>query len=129
MAEIPRADYLRQQEATLALWIDDKAKREQPLKWGSDSDQATVGKAMAEMSSRDLREKVAGIKSPVLVVAAPVAFGIVTKEEARKRYLAQVEKIPNKTVVIAEKSKHFVMFDEPEWLWQRIEEFATASRK
>ena len=34
VAEIKREDYLRQQEATLALWIDDKAKRALPIKWG-----------------------------------------------------------------------------------------------
>ncbi len=129
MADATRADYLRQQEATLAVWIDDKTKRERPLKWGADSDQATVGKAMAEMMSRDLRDDVAKIKAPVLLVAAPVAFGAVTKEQARKRYLAQVAKIPNKKVAVAEKSKHFVMIDEPEWLWQQIEEFAAANRQ
>jgi len=129
MAEAKKEDYIRQQEATLALWIDDKAKRDLALKWGADSNQATVGKAMAEMMSRDLRDDVAKIKAPVLLVAAPVAFGVVTKEEARKRYLAQVEKISDKKVAVAAKSKHFVMIDEPEWLWQQVEEFAAANRK
>ena len=79
--------------------------------------------------SRDLRAKSAGIKSPVLLIAAPQGGGTVTKDQIAKRYLAQVEKIPNKTVVMAENSKHFVMYDQPEWMWQKMEEFLAGNGK
>ncbi|CAN5403201.1 alpha/beta hydrolase [soil metagenome] len=118
-----REQYLKQQAATLANWIEDKPLRERTAKWGADSDQKTVGAAMADMIGRDLRSEVSKIKPRMLIVTAPVAFFNVTKEEARNRYETQVKAIPNGKVVYAEKSKHFVMYDEPEWLWKQIDEF------
>jgi pimeloyl-ACP methyl ester carboxylesterase len=123
MGSATRKDFLKQQDATLTNWIDDKARRERAAKWGADSDQKTVAAAMADMLAHDLRPDLAKIKSRVLLVAAPVAFGAVTQDDAHKSYKAQVESIRDCTIAIAAKSKHFVMYDEPEWLWKTIDDF------
>jgi pimeloyl-ACP methyl ester carboxylesterase len=118
-----REEYLQRQQMILNSWIDDLKNRQKAQKWGADSDQKTVAIAMGEMFGRDMRTDVSKIKQRVMLIAAPAPFPGKTKEELKLAYLAQVDKIPNKEVVYAEKSKHFIMFDEPEWMCQQIERF------
>jgi N-formylmaleamate deformylase len=78
------------------------------------SDPATVGRAMREMMSTDLRAEVAKIKVPVLLVGAGTA------EEA---YAKQIAAIPRHQLVMAKDAKHFVMLDAPELFYATIERF------
>jgi N-formylmaleamate deformylase len=125
-----REDFLKQQKDMFGMWVTDPKKLELLTKWSEASDQATVGRAMGELWSRDLRPEGAKIKAPVLLVgAAPDAWPGVTGEEMQKRYKSQVAKVPDATVVFAAKAKHFIMFDEPDWLNKQIDEFLKAKRK
>ncbi|MFL5328849.1 MAG: alpha/beta fold hydrolase [Gemmataceae bacterium] len=128
IATATREVYLQRQRGTISAWISDEAKRDLVLKMGADSDQKTFATAMGELFGRDLRGDVAKVKGPFLLIAAPSPFPGMTSEELKKRYLAQVEKMPNKTVAFAEKSKHFVMYDEPQWMWEQIEKFVQSDR-
>ena len=47
----------------------------------------------------------------------------VTLEQATKNYETQIKAIPNKTMAVAKKSKHFVMYDEPEWMLKQMDVF------
>jgi pimeloyl-ACP methyl ester carboxylesterase len=118
-----REEYMKHQERTLSNWLPDAAKRKQVLAWGAASDQKTVATAMGELMSSDLRQEVSKIKSRTLLIAAPAPFEGFTKEELQKRYSSQVDRIPNGKVVFAEKSRHFIMYDEPEWMREQIEKF------
>ena len=130
VTEAKREDFLKHQKAFFGRWVTDPKKVALLAKWSEASDQATVGRAMGELWSRDLRPDVAKIKAPVLLVgAAPDGWPGVTGEDMQKRYKSQVAKAPDATVVFAAKAKHFIMFDEPEWLNKQIDEFLKAKRK
>lgn len=118
-----REEYLTHQARTLTNWLSDPAKRELAKKWGADSDQKMVATAMGELFSSDLRQEVSKIKSRTLLIAAPAPFGNFTREELQKRYSSQVDKIQNGKMVFAEKSRHFIMYDEPQWMVEQIEKF------
>jgi N-formylmaleamate deformylase len=124
-----REDFLKQQRAMLQMWITDPGQVDLAARWAESSDQGTVGKAMGELWSRDLRPEVVKIKAAVLLIgAAPGGSGEVPAEEMKQRYRAQVEKIQDRTVVFAAKARHFIMFDEPDWLNRQIDEFLAARR-
>jgi pimeloyl-ACP methyl ester carboxylesterase len=123
---LARGPFLAQSKSMLKFWISDPKKREAAEKWGEDSDQATVVRAMAEMCSTDVRPRLSRIKTPVLLIGAwskdTEALGL-KRDKAAKTYSDQVSGIPQHKVVMAENAKHFIMFDAPEWLFAQIDEF------
>jgi len=92
------------------------------------SDPKAVAQAMYELMTIDLRDDVSRIRSPVLLIGSG---GLIippeTKETIRARYEAQVAKIPNHKVLLAEKAKHFIMFDDPQFLFSTVDDFLKAS--
>jgi pimeloyl-ACP methyl ester carboxylesterase len=92
------------------------------------SDPKAVGLAMYELMTTDLREEVSRIKSPLLLIGNG-AF--ITSPQMRKpieaAYEAQVAKVPNHKILIAEKARHFIMFDDPNFLFSAIDDFLRAS--
>jgi N-formylmaleamate deformylase len=92
------------------------------------SDPKAVGLAMYELMTTDLREDVSRIKSPLLLIGNG-AF--ITSPQMRKpieaAYEAQVAKVPNHKILIAEKARHFIMFDDPNFLFSAIDDFLRAS--
>jgi pimeloyl-ACP methyl ester carboxylesterase len=126
MAKAPREQYLKNQEMILQNWIKDKKHLETVKKWGTDSDQATVARAMADLFSKDLRGEVARIKSPVLLLGAFTKememYGL-NRKTITERYTAQVAKIPQHEVAVAEDSRHFIMYDAPQWMFAQMDKF------
>lgn len=45
------------------------------------------------------------------------------KKTVQERYEAQVASIPNHKVLLAEKARHFIMFDDPAFLFSTIDDF------
>lgn len=92
-------------------------------RWGATSDPATVGRAVAEMMTTDLRRDVARITQPVLLVMAAGALPEPVRAPMLASYRAQVAAAPNARVVVAENARHFVMLDDPEFLVDAIATF------
>lgn len=92
------------------------------------SDPKAVNLAMYELMTTDLRDDAARIKSPVLLIGSG-AFA--TSPEMLKtiqaRYEAQVAKAPNHKALIAEKAKHFIMLDDPKFLFSAMDDFLKTS--
>ena len=88
------------------------------------SDPGAVAQATYELMTTDLRDDVARIESPVLLIGA---FGAMSSPEMRavmeQSYQLQVSEIPDRQFVAAENARHFVMLDDPEFLWRTIEPF------
>lgn len=89
------------------------------------ADVKTQAKVMYEMMSTDLRETVASIKCPVLLLGAWIAYKNygVTHESAVAMYTAQVSNVKQATVEITDTGKHFIFYDEPAWFFQKTDAF------
>jgi pimeloyl-ACP methyl ester carboxylesterase len=126
MGKAPREQYLTQQKTMLKNWIKDKKHCEDAEKWGADSDQATVAGAMAELFAKDLRPEIGRIKGPVLLLGAwskeMESYGL-KREVVTKRYEDQLAGAPHHKVLIADNSKHFIMFDAPDWMFAQMDAF------
>lgn len=123
MEKSPHADYLKNQERTIDFWLNGRKEKDAVVKWGADSDQATVAKAMGELFSADARPDLGRIKSPVLHLAAFNKAFNVPREVFAKRVQSQLVKIPRHELAAADDSRHFIMYDAPEWMWNKMDEF------
>jgi RNA polymerase sigma factor (sigma-70 family) len=88
------------------------------------SEPQAVALAMYELMTTDLREDAARIKSPVLLIGSGAfAASAEMKRNVLARYEEQVAKVPIHKVLIAEKARHFIMLDDPAFLFSAIEAF------
>ena len=113
------------QRQIVASMISAEEKREKVVAMGLASNQQMIGQAFTEMYITDLREKVAEIRVPVLVLSSWYGyrnFGV-TKEMTQKGVEAQVANIPHARVEVAEKALHFIFYDEPEWFFTQVDGF------
>lgn len=113
------------QQYFLPAMVTDKAKYEILSKWGVDSHAPTVAKAMYEMYVIDLRTEISKIKVQVTVLGAWIGYknyGI-TREAAEGMYQAQYTQLPNKTIIMTDTAKHFIMYDDPEWFFAQLDQF------
>ena len=98
--------------------VSDSIHAKQIAEWSYKSDRRTLGSTIIEMSQTDLRQDIAKIKQPILILAS--LFG--TKEASQKEYDLQYALLKNKTIKVAN-SKHFIMYDVPEWFYTEVESF------
>lgn len=122
MGKLPHDDYLKQQRQFVSGWLKGRQEEETVAKWGADSDQATVARAMGELFAADARPDLGRIKTPVLEVAALDKRRGLPREEVTKRAEAQVAKAPKHEVAVGD-SGHFIMYDAPEWMWKTMDAF------
>lgn len=123
-AGLSRGQFSAQSRTALASMITDPKNVAMASAWSAASDPASVGHAMYELLTTDLRESIGSVKSPVLLVGAA---GLSPDGEARaaleKAYESQVAKAPRHRVVMAEAARHFVMLDDPAFLFRTIDAF------
>jgi len=107
---LPNEGYVSNMTKAMLYQVNDSIRAKQIAEWSFKSDRVTLGSTIVEMSTTDLRQDIAKIKSPILVMAS--IFG--TKEVSEKVYNEQYALLKNKTIKVAD-SKHFIMYDQPEW--------------
>ncbi|WP_422354939.1 alpha/beta fold hydrolase [Roseivirga pacifica] len=113
------------QKEMLKSMIRDEDKIAIAAKWGAQSDVTTIAQAMYEMYATDLRQEVAEIKAPTLVLGAWIAYKNygVTRESCLASYKAQYQAQPNVTVDLTDNGNHFIMWDDPEFFYNWLNKF------
>jgi pimeloyl-ACP methyl ester carboxylesterase len=92
--------------------------------WGARSDRVTVVNAMADMMGDDMREQVGRIRAPTLVLGSWIAYKAYgTKDMFEQNYRNQYVRLPGAQVALAESARHFIMLDDPAWMYDRIDRF------
>lgn len=122
LAGMSRDAYAKQSRASVAQMVIDPESADLVARMGAASDPAAVGEAMYEMMTIDLRDSVARIETPVLLLASdPSVAGGPSPEETRLEYETQVADVPRHDVVVAKGSRHFIMLDAPDFLFQQMD--------
>ena len=109
--------------ATRAMVTAD-ANLDRIIGWGLNSDRTAVTDAMYEMFTSDLRDDIARIKSPTLVMLTWAGYGQYTdhqKTEANGR--RQYAKLAKVQIEVTDTARHFIMWDDPEWMFARMDAF------
>ncbi|PKV47952.1 pimeloyl-ACP methyl ester carboxylesterase [Janthinobacterium sp. 61] len=92
--------------------------------WGQRSDRETVIKAMGTLLASDLRQDVARISSPTLVLGTWIAYKDYAPRAAiEATFQQQYAQLPGVKVTLADTARHFIMYDQPDWMYARIEQF------
>jgi len=114
---------------TLSLWLASVEpdlftkiivveKQKVLIDWMNKADRKTYVYGYIDMLNLDLREAIAKIKIPVIVLGAANP----DKATVEKTYKAQYEKLPSIAFYYAENSAHFVMYDQPKWFLEKLNE-------
>lgn len=94
------------------------------LAWGAQSDRTTVVNAMADMMGDDMREQVGRIRAPTLVLGSWIAYKAYgPKAMFEQNYRNQYMRLPGVQVALADTARHFIMLDDPAWMYDRIDRF------
>ncbi|MFC2186299.1 alpha/beta fold hydrolase [Peijinzhouia sedimentorum] len=97
-----------------------KADRiEELTKWSLEADRKTFIYGYTDLLKLDLRDALKSIKVPSLVLGASFP----DREIVKKNFDEQYANLSNKEILLAPESKHFIMFDEPEWFYSTVNKF------
>ena len=115
-----------QSRLALTTMITAPADVERALEWVRRSDPATAGNAVAELMSTDLRPLLAALSAPTLLIGASGAAPEGMQPAFEKAYELQVAAAPRARVIMATKARHFIMLDDPAFLFAALDEFLDA---
>lgn len=97
---------------------------ERIIGWGQRSDRETVIRAMGTLMTSDLRQEVARITSPTLVLGTWIAYKDYAPRAAiEATFQQQYAQLPGVQIALADTARHFIMYDQPDWMHARIEQF------
>lgn len=97
--------------------------QQQVIAMAAASDARSVGQAVYELLTTDLRPQVHQIKSKVLLIGAGGSMRSEAElTAANALYQQQIATIANATLEFNREARHFVMLDQPDWLTRRIAE-------
>ncbi|HEY0609937.1 MAG TPA: alpha/beta hydrolase [Chitinophaga sp.] len=119
------ADVKAAQHYMLRSMIRDTNRIPQVTNMAVQSDPATQAQAMYELFSCDLRPLLKNIRSRILVLGDWIAYRQygATHENVYDNLKAQFEQAGNVTIAISDTSRHFIMFDEPQWFYEQTDRF------
>ena len=117
MSSLTPEQYAAQNRAALSGMVTASADAERVARAGGQSSPAAVGTAVAEIMTTDIRPLMPEIRAPAVLIQAADAGA---SESGRKAYAAQVASIPNIVHVVAEKGRHFVQLDDPEFVAKQV---------
>jgi pimeloyl-ACP methyl ester carboxylesterase len=123
LAKADREGFLKQMRELFGGMLDGE-KLDTAMKWLAAGDQATVAKSMGELFAHDARPEAAKVRGPVLVLGAfhdGLTKYIPSREEFEKRLKAQVREAKDGRVAVHGNCKHFIMYDEPKWMFEQME--------
>ncbi len=92
--------------------------------WGLHSSPVAVGNAMYDLYTTDLRDKIAAITSPTLVLCSWIGYKDYTTQAATLAiFETQYDKLKEKKLVMHPTAKHFLMLDDPAWYLNQVDLF------
>ncbi|HCY00517.1 MAG TPA: alpha/beta hydrolase [Bacteroidales bacterium] len=97
----------------------DENKNDILANWILEADRETWVYGYTDLLKIDLRNILRTVKCETLILGA--SFPDITK--AKGNFEKQYANLSNKTIVMASASKHFLMFDQPEWFYDTVKKF------
>ena len=109
----------------LSQMISDPKQVDVAAHWAGQSDPSFVGQAIYDLMTTDLRPELRNIRAPILMIGAAKAFasGETQLMKVRAAYEDQLKAASDHKLILAERALHFVMLDDPEFLYGATDEF------
>ncbi len=115
---LPDSGFIDNTAKALFWQVNDTARAREIATWQYRSNRRTLGLALIELATTDLRKEIASITSPVLVLGSIYE----TKEKSYELIGQQFKQLPGAVIHVAN-SKHFIMYDQPAWFYNELDQF------
>lgn len=115
---LPEKGFVDRTAMAMRWQVEDTARARQIAVWQYNSDRKTLATTLIEMSTTDLRAALKQIPQPVFVMGSIYQ----TKEQSERWLKLQYEQTPNLLIKVAD-SKHFIMYDQPNWFISELTAF------
>ena len=116
MLEMDSASFAAMNAQNVPYMCKNAEKQKVVIDWMNKADRKTYVHGYIDMLNLDLREEIAKIKIPVIVLGAANP----DRATVEKTYKAQYVKLPSAVIHYAENSAHFVMYDQPNWFMDKL---------
>jgi pimeloyl-ACP methyl ester carboxylesterase len=103
----------------------DQSKVELLVEWSLKADRKTYVYGYTDLLKLDLRDALKNISINTLILGASFP----DKNMISSTYEKQYANLRSKEIIIADNSKHFIMFDQPEWLQKNINTYLKVNVK
>jgi pimeloyl-ACP methyl ester carboxylesterase len=118
MLQQDTASFRKQVQQQVGFMMLNKEKQTKVVDMMLQADRKTYVYGYVDLLKLDLRNDIAGIQIPVVLLAATHP----NKAMIEKTYNEQYTKLGNKVIHYADKAAHFVMYDQLEWYINKIKE-------
>jgi hypothetical protein len=110
--------------AQIRSMVTGDADFERIMAWGRASDHASIVDAMVEMYGTDLREDLGSIQSHTLVLTTWIAYkDYIDLSQLKENGRLEYAKLKGADLRMNETSRHFIMYDDPQWFFAQLEGF------
>lgn len=114
---IPDAQFYQMQKQAMPRLLADSTKLERVVNWSVRSDRATFAGMYCDFSNTDLREKIARVSCPSLVLLESYFVNF------KDAIAAQYRKMKSANLQYATKGLHFIMYDDKSWFEAQLKDF------
>jgi pimeloyl-ACP methyl ester carboxylesterase len=125
MLDMPDEDFKKMAMSSSQGMTIDQSKIETITNWILDCDKKTYVYGYTDLLKLDLRDKLSTISARTLIIGAELPNKAVILSTFDKQYV----NLKSKTILIAENSRHFIMFDQPEWFYESVNLFLKVNDK
>ncbi|PBJ06669.1 alpha/beta fold hydrolase [Flavobacterium sp. ACN6] len=117
MAAMNETQFYDMQKQTMPRLLQDTSKLEMVVDWSVKSDRKTFSEVYCDFFNVDLRERIATIKCPSLILLESYFINLKPAIEG------QYEKLKTAKFQYAGKGLHFIMYDDKEWYLAQLNNF------
>jgi pimeloyl-ACP methyl ester carboxylesterase len=109
--------------ASTRSMVEKESDFERIVAWGLATDRTAALDAMAELFSADLREEIAKIQCPVLVMGTYIGYPTATRASVEASLKQQYAKVSKADLQVSDRAHHFIMWDDPDWMFANLDRF------
>lgn len=109
----------------ISTMVTNPDQQELAVEWSMKSDIETINQAMYDLYTTDLRDDISAIEVPILVLGAWKGYenyGI-TKQRTKEMLKDQYEEAQEVEIKVSDSGKHFLMWDDPEFVLDSFRSF------
>ena len=117
MTAMSTDEFHQMQKRNMAMLLADASKHDEAISWSMKSDRNTFSQMYCDFSNTDLREKIATIKCPSLIL---LEFGFSNYKEPIE---AQYKNLKTANFQYSNKGLHFIMYDDAVWYLAQLNNF------
>ena len=117
MTAMNETQFYDMQKQMMPRLLEDKAKLETVVDWSVKSDRVTFAQMYCDFFNIDLREKIASIKCPSLILLESYFINLKPAIEG------QYKNLKTANFQYAGKGMHFIMYDDKEWYLGQVNNF------